>query len=70
MSELRVTMRDVRESGLCVRGVRRWFDSKGLDFRDFLANGMPVSQAEALNDGFVNRAIECARARAKAGEQQ
>jgi hypothetical protein len=68
VNEVVVTMRDVRECGICVHGVKRWFDSKGLDFRHFCKHGMPVSQAEALDNAFVVKAIE--RARARAGAQE
>jgi hypothetical protein len=63
MSELIVTMRDVRESGLCVQGARAWFKSRGLDFRKFLHEGMPESQVLALRDAMANRALEVARKR-------
>lgn len=64
MKEVIVTMRDVRESGLCVRGAKKWFDSRGIDFRHFLAHGAPASQVEAIGDAMANRVLEAARKRA------
>ena len=68
MSELFVTMQDARACGLCVRGVKAWFDQTGRDFRYFLAHGMPASEAEKIDNAFVIKALE--QARKRAGETQ
>lgn len=41
--DLVITINDLRP-GICVPGARRWFEANGLDFRDFLANGMNARQ--------------------------
>jgi hypothetical protein len=68
MSDLIVTMRDVRESGLCARGTRAWFARRGLDFHKFLTEGMPEAEVIALQDALANRALDAARNRK--GEKQ
>jgi hypothetical protein len=56
-----VTINHVRAAGLCVHGTRTWFARHGLDFRDFLANGMPASALLATGDAMVQRVVEIAR---------
>lgn len=39
-----ITINDVRATGHCVRGIKRWFEMNRLDFADFLANGIPAEK--------------------------
>lgn len=64
MSEkLIITMDDVMASGHCARGSRRWFDKYGLDFRDFLKNGIAEDIFLATGDGLAMQIVEAKRAR-------
>lgn len=55
-------MAHIREAGLCARGVRGWFKAHPeLDMHEFLTQGLPLSQIEAMNDGLANRACAVAR---------
>ena len=36
----RVTISDVRNAGYCTRGARRWFETRGLDFKAFIREGI------------------------------
>lgn len=56
--EKRITITDVRRAGHCASGARKWFADQGLDFGDFLKNGVPVEKLKALNDGFADQVIE------------
>jgi len=56
-----VTIDHVRAAGLCVHGTRTWFARHGLDFRDFLANGLPASVLLATGDAMAQRVVEIAR---------
>ena len=47
--------------GFCASGMRTWFEANGLDYRDFLRNGIPASKLEAVGDPFAMRAVEFAR---------
>jgi hypothetical protein len=73
MMGIRVTMRHVRaakiggQGVLCAPGVRPWFAQHGLDYRAFLREGLPVEQAEALDDAFAQRAAAIAREEAERG---
>lgn len=69
MSEITVTIADVRACKLCVRGARQWFSLHGLDFQHFLMHGYPIETIEALNDGLANQVTAMARLRA-AGEEE
>lgn len=61
----RLTVNDVRAAGFCARGMKTWFDARGLDFRTFLKEGMAIEDAAALNDALAERVI--ARRRASRG---
>lgn len=56
-----ITITDVRRAGHCVSGARRWFEAHGLDFKDFLANGVPSSVMAATNDALGLRVVEIKR---------
>ncbi len=58
----RITVTDVRAAGFCARGMKSWFDARGLDFRTFVKEGMAVEDAAALNDALAERVIAKRRA--------
>lgn len=45
-----ITIDDVRETKRCVTGTRAWFEQNGLDFQDFLSNGIPADKLMGLGD--------------------
>ena len=56
-----ITARDLQAKGFCAPGARRWFHAHGLDFNDFLKNGIAASALLATNDGMAARAVELVR---------
>lgn len=44
-----ITVGEVREAGLCVTGQREFARERGIDFKEFVKNGMPVAEAMAMN---------------------
>lgn len=58
-----ITMEDLRKNAMCASGVRRWFIDHGLDFKDFLVNGMLASKFVDTGDALGIRAVEMVRAR-------
>jgi hypothetical protein len=48
-----VTVNDFRSSGICPKA-RLWFEKNGLDWRDFVRNGIPVSKLKAVGDQMTN----------------
>ena len=53
MSDLIITIRDFREARIWPRA-RHWFEKNGLDWRDFVRNGIPVSNLRAIDDQQTN----------------
>ena len=64
-SEVICRMRHVRAAGLCSRGSRVWCDSNGIDWNDFLTNGIPASVLEQTGDPIVKKVADAARKEAK-----
>lgn len=54
---LKITMTDITRAGHCARGTRAWFDEQGLDFRDFLKNGITARKLAANGDGLALQVI-------------
>lgn len=61
-----IRVHHIRAAKLCGNGVRAWFRHQGVDYNDFLQNGMPIEQVEAMNDGFAEQV--CAAAREEAAK--
>lgn len=53
-----ITARNLQAKGFCASGARRWFTAHGLDFNDFLKNGILASELLATGDGMAARAVE------------
>lgn len=58
---MKLTIDHARGAGHCASGIKKWFDSHGLDFREFLREGIDEERIVALDDGFGNQVIEEAR---------
>ena len=60
----RITLADTKRAGYCVKGVRKFVEAAGMDFRDFARNGMPIEKARAMDgwQAFVSQ-IERLKAR-------
>lgn len=54
---MHLTITDVRAAGHCVKGARPWFAAYGLDFRDFVKNGIESDRLAALDDAILNQVI-------------
>lgn len=57
-----ITMNDVVKAGHCASGARRWFHDHGLDFHDFMKNGIPadlfISNGDALSEQVVRHTLK------------
>lgn len=60
---VRVTMADVRAAKMCAKGARAFFNRHGLDWSDFLHNGIDAEILAEINDAMSNKVIEVARGR-------
>lgn len=63
-----ITIDDIRRLH-CVRGARRWFEQNGLDFRDFLENGISEERFLATGDALAQEVVDDKRAREQADGQ-
>ena len=58
---MKIYMSDLRKAKMCARGSRAFFLSKGLDWQDFLTNGIDLEVAEKLDDAMVQQVVECVK---------
>lgn len=63
MSELIITMRDIRASGSCSKGARAFFKFHGLDWDEFLKRGISADRLLLTGDALVKPVVEVARGR-------
>lgn len=56
-----VTMRDVRACKMCARGARAFFKRHGLDWSDFIRNGIDASVLEATGDAMALKVVDYAK---------
>lgn len=54
---------DIRKSGYCVKGAKQWFAAHGLDFKDFLKNGIDAETLCKAGDGLAQKVVAERRAR-------
>lgn len=64
---VRITIDDVRRGNHCARGIKAWFEGHGIDFRDFLKNGISADRFLATGDGLAERVV---RLKLEAGNEQ
>lgn len=60
-SGILVTMRHIRQAEMCSHGGRAFFDAHGLDWSDFLKNGVAVEIIEGLGDFMASQVAIYAR---------
>lgn len=58
-----ITMADIRRVAMCSSGTRAFFLKHGLNWSDFLKNGIPAEELEATGDAMAIRVVEVARGR-------
>lgn len=60
-SQRRVTIKHIRQSGLCMSGAREWFAANGVNWNTFLDEGVTLEFAEKIDDAFSEMVCEAAR---------
>ena len=68
-SDLKAVVPGVKED-YCNRGGRKFFARHGLNWRDFLFNGIDEERLLATNDGMARELVMVARQRRANGQQQ
>jgi hypothetical protein len=56
-----VTIRHLREAGMCSREPRKWFAKQGLSWTEFVTNGLPEEVLIATGDPLAMKVVEIAR---------
>lgn len=58
-----VRMEHIRAAKMCSRGARDFFVRHGLDWNQFLKQGLPATELEATGDAMAMKVVEVARGR-------
>lgn len=58
-----ITMTHVRQSGMCSKGARAFFLRHGLDWSEFIKNGLDESLILATGDAMAKKVVEVAHGR-------
>lgn len=53
-----ITIDDIIKAGICASGARRWFNAHGLDFRDFMRNGIDAELLLATGDAYARQVVD------------
>lgn len=68
MTGLRVTTRHIftipgfsRRQGFCRGQSKKWFQAHGLDWREFVRNGIEIERLEAIDDVFAQATVKWTR---------
>lgn len=59
----RITINDVRRTGVCAQGLREFCDTHGIDLRKLIREGIPFEAVGDINDGFLEAVKQKARER-------
>jgi len=62
-----IRISDIRQSGYCVSGARDWFNRHGLDFKDFLKNGIESKTLLEEGDELARKVVTEAQRRQNDG---
>ncbi|QOF67344.1 hypothetical protein IFE17_10010 [Actinobacillus sp. GY-402] len=68
MDKLIITMQDMRRVHFCASGVEAFFKREGLDYMDFLQNGIPADKFLATGSVFARKCVNAALAAHKEAE--
>jgi len=63
--DLIVTIKDVRAAKLCAGGSRKFCRRHGIDWNDFVTNGIPASRLLEIDSAIMVDLVEVARGRRK-----
>ena len=55
---MNIRMEHMRALGYCRRGIKKFYDQKGWDWKNFLANGTPEEDLINADDAMALKVIE------------
>ena len=61
--EMTIILKHVRQCHMCSRGAREFFGRHGLDWSEFVKNGLPEETILATGDAMAKRVVERAHGR-------
>jgi hypothetical protein len=61
MREVIVTMNHVRSCRMCAREARTWAKSRGMNWTEFITNGLPEHTLTETGDPMALKVVEFAR---------
>lgn len=53
----RITMQDILNAGVCRSGSKTFFERKGINFNDFLRDGIDIELLRSFNSPHANKVI-------------
>ena len=53
----RITMQDILDAGVCSSGSKMFLERKGINFNDFLVNGIDIELLRSFNSPHGNKVI-------------
>ncbi len=63
MSEVRITVNDLRKAGHCASGVKAFFTGHGVSMRKLVQEGLTLDDVSHIEDANLDRVIEIAQER-------
>ena len=60
-SDVKVTMRHIREARMCSKGTRAFLETHGLDWNEFLKEGIDAAKLEATGDAMAIKVVKVAQ---------
>lgn len=67
MTEVRITMSDLRQAGHCAPGVRDFFKKHNCDLRKLAREGLTMEDVAHIRDANLDRVIQIAEERVRRG---
>lgn len=58
---MKMYITDARELGICISGIKKMAEDHGIDFKDYVRNGVDISKVEHIDDDNMRRTIEVAK---------
>lgn len=58
---VKIRMRHIREARMCSKGARAFFETHGLDWNEFLKNGIDAAKLEATGDAMAIKVVRVAQ---------
>jgi len=55
---MKIYMSDLRKAKMCAKGARGFADRNGIDWKDFLRNGIDISKIENIDDAMVQQVVK------------